>query len=177
MNFQTEPCRRYFTENWKKITAHATIADGYIPSVMSITIADGYIPSVFDRELWIFTAHATVTDGYSVGKYRWKHRQTYSVGKILAGNFIFFARFAVCKTVGVWFFYYRQNWRRNGKLLTIKIPMDRFCRWILLTVLMPHTDGPNPSVKLFNGVVISMTHLFWLIVAKYFFNVCLLNYL
>jgi hypothetical protein len=51
-----EPSRRYFTESCKKITTHATITDGYIPSVFTVDITDE-----------IFTTHATITDGQSVG--------------------------------------------------------------------------------------------------------------
>jgi hypothetical protein len=46
-----ETGRRYFTESCKTITTHATITDGYIPSVFTITITNGIYMSVFDRVL------------------------------------------------------------------------------------------------------------------------------
>jgi hypothetical protein len=44
-------------------------------------------------------------------------------------EYFFLPRVAVCKTVGGWFFYFRHNQRRNGKLPTISIPTDGFLRW------------------------------------------------
>ena len=42
---------RYFTESCKTITTHATITNGYIPSVFTITITNGIYLSLFDRVL------------------------------------------------------------------------------------------------------------------------------
>jgi hypothetical protein len=49
MALQMEPDRQCFTESCKKITTHATITNGYIPSVFTITITDGIYASVFDN--------------------------------------------------------------------------------------------------------------------------------
>jgi hypothetical protein len=74
----------------------------------------------------------------------------------------FLARFAVCNTVGVWFFYFptelateceiTDDHYSDGRIPSVKI---------LPTVCVPHTDEMNPSVKLFNGVVIEMT-IYWI---------------
>jgi hypothetical protein len=68
--------------------------------------------------------------------------------------FFFFARFAVCKTVSVWFFYFRQSYRRNGELPMIDIPSVMLSVRILPTNCVPYTNKMNPSIKLFNGVVV-----------------------
>jgi hypothetical protein len=51
----------------------------------------------------IFTAHATITDELVIGVYYIK-----SVGKVLAGKKILRSS-PICKTIGVWFFYFRQK--------------------------------------------------------------------
>jgi hypothetical protein len=59
-----ESSRRYFTESCKNITTHATITDGYIPSMFIVDITDEYIRRYFTESSEIFTAHATITDRY-----------------------------------------------------------------------------------------------------------------
>jgi hypothetical protein len=64
------------------------------------------------------------------------------------------SRFAVCKTIGGWFFLFltasetereiTDDQYSDGLIPSVKI---------LSTNCMPYTDGINPSVKLFNGVV------------------------
>jgi len=107
---QMKPGCRYFTKSCKQITTHATITDKYIPSVFTIAITDGLYPSVVYREFWNIYRSCQIIDAYSVGDYLWKYSRTYSVGKVLAG--IFLARFAVCKTVDVCFFYFNRG--RDG---------------------------------------------------------------
>jgi len=96
-----------------------------------------YICRYFIESSEIFTAHATITNEVLTGK------------KILA-------RFAVCKTVGVWFFLFPTKLAtergitddQDGRIPSV-MPLVR----ILPKNCMPYTDGMNPSVKLFNGVV------------------------
>jgi len=114
-----------------------------------------YICRYFIESSEIFTAHATITNGHSVGDYHWKYRRNYSVGEVLTGKKIL-ARFAVCKTVGVWFFLFpielateRGITDDQDRRIPSVMPLVR----ILPTNCMPYTDGMNPSVKLFNGVV------------------------
>jgi hypothetical protein len=120
-----------------------------LPSLLPTDYIHRYLTEIFG----IFTAHATITDSQSIDDYRWKYKQNYFVGKVLARKKIL-ARLAVCKTVGVLFFLFpielatkreiTNDQYSDGRILSVKI---------LPTNCMPYTDGMNPSIKLFNGVV------------------------
>jgi hypothetical protein len=116
----------------------------WLPLLLPTDIFCQYLTESFE----IFTTHATITDGYSVGDYHWKDRRNYSISKVLEGNF-FLARFAVYNTVGVWFFLLSTKIATEWEITDGRIPSVKY----LPTVSVPHTDGMNPSVKLFNGVV------------------------
>jgi hypothetical protein len=100
----------------------------------------------------IFTVHTTITDCHSVGDYRCNYRRNYSVGKVLTG-IIFLARFAVCKTVGV-FFLFSTELATEREITDDQYSDERIRSVkILPTNCVPYTNGMNPSVKPFNGVV------------------------
>ena len=119
---------------------------------LSLLLPTKYIRRYFTESSEIFTVHTTITDCHSVGDYRCNYRRNYSVGKVLTG-IIFLARFAVCKTVGVFFLFSTElatereitdDQYSDGRIRSVKI---------LPTNCVPYTNGMNPSVKPFNGVM------------------------
>jgi hypothetical protein len=90
------------------------------------------------------------------------YRRKYSVGNLVAGIF-FLARWSVCNSVGIVFFITD----RNGDGIRITdahdsdgINLSKIPSVIILpTVCVPYTDGINPSVKLYNGVVIKLENI------------------
>jgi hypothetical protein len=66
---------------------------------LSLLLPTEYIRRYFTESSEIFTVHATITDCHSVGDYRCKYKQNYSVGKVLAGNFFWRASLSVRPSV------------------------------------------------------------------------------
>jgi hypothetical protein len=86
--------------------------------------------------------------------YRWKYRRNMFVGKVLAGNFLFWHASLVGKTVDVWFVLFPIESATDSRItddqnFDRRIPSIKF----LPTSCVSYTDRMNLSVKLFNDVV------------------------
>ena len=152
-----ETGRRYFTESCKTITTHATITDGIYPSVFTITITNRYI---YQYLIEFSNIYRPCHNHRQIFRWwlPWKYRRNDFVGNVLARIF-FLSCFAVCKIVGGWFFLFLTEsvtkWGiTNDQYSDGRIPSGK----MLLTDFVPYTDRFNPSVKLFNGVVIKADH-------------------
>jgi len=112
-------------------------------------------------EFWNIYRHATITDGYFVCDYRWKYKRNDSVGTILAGNYFFCraspsVRPSVFRRWLVFLFPIESatEWEiTEDQYFDGQIPSVRPSGKMLMTDFVPYTNGINPSVKLFNGVV------------------------
>ena len=152
-----ETGRRYFTESCQTIITHATITNGYILSVITITIIDGIYLSVFDRVLKYLPPchnHRRILCLWLPLKIQTEWFCRYNS----RGKLFFLPRFAVCKTVGGWFFLFpiesATEWEiTEDQYFDGQIPSVRPLGKMLVTDFVPYTNGINPSVKLFNGVV------------------------
>jgi hypothetical protein len=100
----------------------------------------------------IFTVHATITDRLAISVYYIK-----SVGKVLAGKKNLRSS-PICKTIGVWFFLFPTKGAMERGITDDQYSDRRIMSVMLSVKMLPmsflsYTDGINPSVKLFNGVV------------------------
>ena len=130
----------------------------YFCRCLQLRLPTDYIRQYQTGSSEIFTVHVTITDGQTVGDYRCKYRRNYSVGKVLAGNIFFSARFAVYNSVGVLVFLFltelaTENEITDDQNFDGRVPSVWPSRNILPTKCVPYTDGMSLSVKLFIGVV------------------------
>jgi hypothetical protein len=122
-----------------------------------------FVHRYFTESCKIFTAYAIITDEKSIGDLPGEIQTELVRRYISSGNF-FWRVFSVCKTVGVFFFLLIEV--ATEMKITDYQYFDKCFPSVMLSVKfiptdsVSYPDGNNPSVKLLNVVVITLSLIY-----------------
>jgi hypothetical protein len=122
-----------------------------------------FVLRYFTESCKIFTAYAIITDEKSIGDLPGEI-QTELIRRYISSGKFFWRVFSVCKTVGVYFFLSIEV--ATGMKITDYQYFNRCFPSVMLSVKfiptdsVSYADGNNPSVKLLNVVVITLSLIY-----------------